>query len=135
MDLLDRLALASRKYQPRRSPVTGSLQLQLEEVLRVFHGKTILDMEVQPPAKEPSRVSHEQARPVSLIDGIAEIGGGEPGWYEVLQTAPSGDYSKVRIVAHPAGGQLSMVVGRRVPEHLPVEDALLDTLRNHGTAV
>jgi hypothetical protein len=50
-----------------------------------------------------------------------------------METAPSGDFAKVKITARPSGRQLSMLVGRRVPEHAPEEDALLDTLRESGT--
>jgi hypothetical protein len=77
---------------------------------------------------------HQRGRPVSLIDGVAEIGGDGGNWYEVLETPPSGDYTKVRITAQPAGGQLALLLGRRTPEHAPAEDALLDTLRERGAA-
>jgi hypothetical protein len=135
VDLFDRLALASRKFERRRSAVTGSVQLPLDEVLLAFHGKTILEMDIRPAGRGPARFLHERGRPVSLIDGVAEIGGGNNGWYEVMQTAPSGDYTKVRITAHPGGGLLSMLVGRRTPEHHFAEDALFDTLRSRGTEV
>jgi hypothetical protein len=130
VDLFDRLALANRKYERRRSVMTGKPELLLDEVLRHFHGKTILDLDVRPQGREPSRLSHERGRPISLIDAIAEIGGSNGNWYEVMETPPSGDYMKVRITAQPSGGQLSMLLGRRVPEHSPTEDALLDTLRD-----
>lgn len=132
MDLFDRLALFSRRYQVRRSAIDGLPTLHLQELLRVFHGKTILEMEVRPYGKEPHRLVHQLRRPVSLIDGIAEVGGDGGTSYEVLETAPSGDYAKVRITTQPGGGQLAMLVGRRTPDHAPSEDALLDELKSRG---
>lgn len=128
MDLFDRLALIGRKYQPRHSAITGGTELRLDEVLRVFHGKTILEMEVRPAGKDPRRYMHERGRPVSLVDGISEISTGNGADYHVHETAPSGDFVKVRIQAQPAGGQLSMLVGRRTTDHVPAEDALFDHL-------
>lgn len=130
MDLLDRLALAGRRYERRRSAVTGSPQLSLEEVLRIFKDQTILELESLVPGKSPDRVAHETGRPVSIVDGIAAISSGEVDAYEVMQTPPSGDYARVRITAVPTGGQLSCLIGRRVPEHLDSEDPLLETLRS-----
>ena len=130
MDLFDRLALASRKYQPRRSAVSGKIELPLDELLRIFSGKTILEMEIRQQGKAATRYQHARGRPVSLIDGIAEIGGSNSNWYEVMETAPSGDYARVRITAHPAGGRIAMLVGRRTPDHVPAEDALLDHLQS-----
>jgi hypothetical protein len=131
VDFFDRLALANRKYETRRSALTGKMELALEEVLRAFHGKTIVEMEVRPHGKEPHSMVHQLGRPVSLIDGIAEISSGQT-WYQVRETAPSGDYAKVRITALPAGGQVAMLVGRRMPDHAPSEDALLSELRNRS---
>jgi len=133
MDLFDRLALASRRYERRRSAITGKTELLLDEVLRLFREKTILELEVRAPGREPSRSSHQLGRPMSLLDAIAELGGSNGNWYELLETPPSGDYTRVRLTAHPAGGSLHMLVGRRAAEHHPAEDALLDTLRDRET--
>ena len=130
MDLLDRLALAGRRYERRYSAVTGSPQLSFEEVLRIFKDKTILELESLPEGGDASRVLHETGRPLSIIDGVAAISGPGVEGYEVLQTPPSGDYSRVRISALPSGGQLSCLIGRRVPEHSHSEDPLLETLRS-----
>ena len=133
MDILDRLALSGRKYRPRRSAITGRPHLSLDEVLRAFHGKTILDIEVKPYGKEATRLVHQRGRPVSLLDSIAEIGGDGGNQYEVQETAPSGDYTKARITAQPGGGQIAMLLGRRQPEHAPSEDALLDELQSRAS--
>ena len=130
MDLLDRLALAGRRYERRQSAVTGSDRLSLEEVLRVFKDKTILELESLPEGQDVNRLTHATGRPLSIIDGIAAISGPGVEGYEVLQTPPSGDYSRVRITARPSGGELSCLIGRRVPEHSHSEDPLLETLRS-----
>lgn len=129
MDLLDRLALAGRRFERRRSAVTGSTQLSLEEVLRMFKDKTILELDSSPVGKDGSRAQHETGRPVSIVDGIASIMAPDDSWYEVLETAPSGDHARVRITAMPSGGQLSCLIGRKVPEHTVSEDPLLEELR------
>ena len=128
MDLLDRLALFGRRYQPRRSAVSGSTRLTLEEVLRIFHGKTILDIETRPSGEGARRALHEAGRPVSLLDAIAAIDAGRAEWYEVHQTAPTGDYARARIVSRPSGGELTMLVGRRQPEHASADDPVLKSL-------
>jgi hypothetical protein len=128
LDLFDRLALFGRRYTPRRSAISGSTQLSLEEVLRIFHGKTILDIETRPTGEGARRALHETGRPVSLLDAIAAVDGGKAEWYEVLQTAPTGDYARARVVSKPSGGELSMLVGRRMPEHTSVEDPVLKSL-------
>jgi hypothetical protein len=128
LDLLDRLALFGRRYTPRRSDISGSTQHSLEEVLRVFHGKTILDIETRPSGEDAKRSLHETGRPVSLLDAIASIDRGMADWYEILQTAPSGDYARARVISRPSGGEISMLVGRRQPEHTSREDPVLDSL-------
>lgn len=132
MDLLDRLALFGRRYTPRRSAITGSTHLTLEEVMRSFHGKTILDMEAKPNGEASRRARHATGRPVSLLDALATIDGGNAEYYEVLQTSPSGDYARARIISRPSGGELTMLVGRRMPEHHDPEDALLNSLHSRS---
>ncbi len=129
MDLLDRLALAGRRYERRRSAVTGSTELSLEEVLRMFKDKTVLELDSVPSDRHASRVLHETGRPVSILDGVAAITGPDDRWYEVMQTPPSGDLARLRIAAMPSGGHLSCLIGRRLPEHHVTEDPLLEELR------
>jgi hypothetical protein len=130
VNLLDRLALNGRRFEKRRSAMTGSTELTLAEVLRIFKDKTVLELESLVPGKSPDRVAHATGRPVSIVDGVAAISTGTVRGYEVLQTPPSGDYSRVKIHALPDGGHLSCLIGRRMPEHTTTEDPLLETLRN-----
>jgi hypothetical protein len=104
--------------------------LHLGEVLQVFRRKTILELDVRA-AGEPERSrKHQVGSPISLVDGLAEIHGGAGSSFEVMETAPSGDFSRVRIVARPGGGELTMLVAERQPEHHATEDQLLDALHN-----
>lgn len=130
MNLLDRLALAGRRYERRRSAINGNPQLGLEEVLRIFKDKTILEQELIPTGQAASRALHSVERPVSIIDGIAAISAADDVSYEVLETPPSGDYARIKITARPSGGELSCLIGKRLPEHSNREDPLLETLRN-----
>jgi hypothetical protein len=66
---------------------------------------------------------------VSLLDnGISAIHSSSGDWYQVYRTAPSGDYSKVRIVANsPEGaklGEIKMLVGRRTYDQYYAEDPI-----------
>ena len=130
MDLMDRLALAGRRFERRHSSVNGGVELSLDEVLRVMHGKTILEIAVKAKGNNSVPQVHDPDRPVSLLDHLAEADGGQPGSYEVFQTAPSGDHSRVRIVCRPSGGEVHILAGRRVPEHMSDADPALDALHS-----
>ena len=129
MDLFDRLALAGRRFERLHSAINGSTQLTLEEVLRVFQNKTLLELDLLPAGKNGSRSVHETGRPVSIIDSIAAITAPDDSWYEVMQTPPSGDHARFRITAMPSGGHLACLVGRRIPAHHVSEDPLLEELK------
>jgi hypothetical protein len=64
------------------------------------------------------------------VDGLAEIHGGSGSSFEVMETAPSGDFSRARIISRPSGGELSLLVGERRPEHHAVEDDLLTAMHD-----
>jgi hypothetical protein len=130
VDWFDRLALHGRRYERRRSAVTGSTGLHLAEVLQIFRRKTILEMDVRATGEAERSRRHRVGSPISLVDGLAEIHGGAGSSFEVLETAPSGDFSRVRIVARPGGSELSMLVAERQPEHHASEDQVLDALHD-----
>lgn len=130
MDWFDKLALLGRRYERRRSVITGSTGLELGEVLLVFRSKTILELDIRA-AGEPARSrQHRVGSPISLVDGLAEIHGGSGSSFEVMETAPSGDHSRVKIISRPAGGELSMLVAERLPEHHSAEDDLLNAMHD-----
>jgi|SRR5688572_30788779 hypothetical protein len=138
MDFLDKLALSGRRYEPRVSPVTGSTQLHLPEVLMMYNGKAIMELTTGSNGKPSKTVRPDPDRKlkVSLLDGLSEIHVPAGGWYEVYETAPSGDLAKVRVVARAPGGasagELRMLVGRRTLDHYFLEDPILKSLEEHA---
>ena len=138
MDLLDKLALSGRRYEPRVSPVTGSAQLHLPEVLMMYNGKAIMESTTVANGKpsKTARPDPERKLKVSLLDGLSEIHVPAGGWYEIYETAPSGDLTKVRIVAKGSdgatAGELRMLVGRRTLDHYFLEDPILQSLQEHA---
>jgi hypothetical protein len=132
MDLLDRLALAGRRYTSRSSPRSGSNKLDLADVLVMFDGKAIHELSTYADGKPTRTVKPDEDRKlkVSLLDDGMSVLHAEPGgWYEVYETAPSGDLSKVKIQARSSDnrvtGELRMLIGRRTLAHYFEEDPIL----------
>jgi hypothetical protein len=135
MDLSDRLALAGRRYGRRRSIVSGSQRLNLSEVLRVYDHKAILDVAVLHHGKQTRHMKPdpEKKLKLSLLDMVSELQPEEDTWYEVFETAPTGELSKVRIVAcsgqGESNGELLLLLGRRTLDNYFVEDPLFESVR------
>ena len=138
MDFMDKLALAGRRYESRLAPDTGNTQLQLPQVLTMYNGKAILELTSSVAAGPSKTVRPDADRKlkVSLLDGLSEIHAPSGGWYEVFETAPSGDLAKVRIVAKDGRGgtvgELRMLVGRRTLDHYFAEDPILQSLQEQA---
>src|SRR5688572_15977349 len=134
MDLFDKLALAGRRYELARVPRNQSTQFTLADTLEFFNLNTILELtplvkgETQPTLK-PDPVRKLK---VSLLDGISAIHSHNDDWFEVHRTAPSGDLTRVRIVAHSRNGdkvgELQMLVSQRLPLYYFGEDPIFDTI-------
>jgi hypothetical protein len=135
MDLLDRLALAGRRHERRRSLVSGSPRLNLSEVLRVYDHKAILNAAVLHPGKQARHMKPdpEKKLKLSLLDMISELQQEGDSHYEVFETAPTGDLSKVRILAWSGAGEskgeLRMLMGRRALENYFAEDPVFESVR------
>jgi hypothetical protein len=135
---MDRLALSGRRYESRVAADTGSSKLQLPQVLTMYNGKAILELTSVVNGKPSKTVKPDADRKlkVSLLDGLSEIHAPAGGWYEVFETAPSGDLAKVRILAKDGGGstvgELRMLVGRRTLDHYFLEDPILQSLQEQG---
>ena len=76
---------------------------------------------------------------VSLLDnGVSAIHSDRRDWFEVLRTAPSGDMSWVRILAHaPDGsriGEIKMLIGGRNYDHYFREDPIISAIDNQATS-
>lgn len=135
MELFDRLALTGRRHERRRSVVTGSPRLDLHEVLRVYDHKAILDVAIWLHGKQAQhlRPDPERKLKLSLLDMLSELQPAEGSWYEVFETAPTGDLTKVRIVAHSEEGKLTgelrMLMGRRTMDNYFLEDPVFESIR------
>jgi len=139
MDLLDTLALWNRRYDRRSVVKSGSSRYTLGDLLEAFDRQAILELtpvtDGKPgPASRPDLVKKVK---VSLLDqGVSAIHPGNEGWYEVYQTAPSGDISKVKVIAHskdgrPAG-EIRMIVGQRSLEYYFRDDPILQAIERGG---
>lgn len=138
IDLIDKLALWGRKYERQAVPRTGSHRFNLADLMEMFDRNAIYELtpvvDGKPmPSIEPDPVKKLK---VSLLDnGISAIHSGPQDWYEVFRMPPSGDLSRVRIVAHSAEGkeigQVRMVVGRRTYAHYFEDDPGLAAIERH----
>jgi hypothetical protein len=135
MDLLDRLTLAGRRHERRRSPVSGSERLNLSEVLMVYDHKAILEASILGHGNQARHVKPDPERKLklSLLDMISELQPEADSWYEVFETAPTGDLSKVRIMTHSEAGEfkgeLRMLMGRRSLDNYFAEDPVFDSIK------
>ena len=136
MDLFDRLALSSRKYEQLTAPRTGSRIFTLEDVLEVLGRNAIHELTALPATGPKKTLKPDSVRKIKvslLDDGIAAIHSSVRDQYEVFRTPPSGDYSKVKIVATTHDGikigEILMLMGRRTFDHYFEEDPIFDALR------
>jgi len=134
MKLLDRLSLSGRRHERRRS-ITGSPRLDLHEVLRMYDHKAILEVAIWLHGKKTQHLRPDSERKfkLSLVDMLSELQPEEGSWYEVFETAPTGDLSKVRIVVYSGEGkpkgELRMLMGRRTMDNYFLEDPVFDSIR------
>ncbi len=134
MDLLDKLAFMGRRYEQMRTPRRTDKKFSLADVLETFNRNTIL--ELTPVVKGKPGVTRRpdpvRKLKVALLDGISAIHSHNDDWYEVYRTSPSGDLSKVRIVAFSRSGEkigeLHILLSERMPIFYFGEDPILETL-------
>ncbi len=137
MDVFDKLAFLMRRYDRQAHPATGSTRLMMGDVLQMFDRAGIIELTPFVNGKPAATLRPDPVRKlkVSLLDGISAIHSTSADYYEVFRTAPSGDLSKVKIIAFsPTGGQVGemhMLVGRRSFEHYFEEDPIFKSLRDH----
>jgi hypothetical protein len=135
MDLLDRLAFLGRKLEKQAVPGTARTQFTLREVMQLFDRNSILELTPYPKNQPGPTIRPDSVRKlkVSLLDdGFSAIHTDETDWFEVFRTAPSGDLSRVRILAHDRGGaqlgEVRMLVGRRSYEHYFEQDPIFERI-------
>ena len=135
MELLDRLALTGRRHERRRSVITGSPSLDLHEILREYDHKAILDAAIWLNGKRAKHLTPDPERKLklSLLDMLSELQPAEGSWYEVFETAPTGDVTKVRIAVYTRAGKLNgelrMLMGRRTMDNYFLEDPVFESIK------
>ena len=136
MNLFDNVAFWGRRYEPQKAPRSGSRKFSLADVLEMFDRRAILELTPYV-AGRPTRTVRpdgEKKLKVSLLDdGFSEVRSDREDWYEVLQTAPSGDLSKAKIVVRSPDdsviGEIRLLISQRTYEHYFLEDPLFLALR------
>jgi hypothetical protein len=136
MDIFDRLAFLGRRFDQQVAPRTQSTRFTLADLLEMFDRNTILELTPYAAGKPGEKARPDPVRKikVSLLDrGVSAIHSSSDDWFEVFRTAPSGDLSKVKIVAHrPDGskvGEIRMLVAERSIEYYYTEDPIFDQIR------
>ena len=137
MDLFDKLALDNRHYERLIAPRSGSATFTLGDVLETVGRSAVHELTVVPANGPKKTLKPDAARRIKLSlldDGITAIHSSVKDQYQVFQTAPSGDFSRVKVVAFaPDGskvGEVQMLLGRRVFEHVNDVDPIEETVRN-----
>jgi hypothetical protein len=139
MELLDRLALTGRRYERVHVPGSGSTRFSMGDLFLMFGRSAILQLTHSAPGRAAATVKPDSVRKIKvslLDDGLSAIHSTDSDYYEVYRTAPSGDLSKVRIVAYSRDGSqvgdLRMTLGRRSFEHYFKDDPILDAINDQG---
>ena len=138
MDLFDKLALDNRHYERMVAPRSGSTMFTLGDVLETVGRSAIHELTAIPASGPKKTLKPDAVRKIKLSlldDGIVAIHSSVKDVYQVFQTAPSGDYSRVKVVATaPDGarvGEVQMLLGRRTFEHYFEEDPIYKTVLEH----
>src|SRR5678815_1341487 len=119
MDVFDKLALSMRRYEPMRTMRSKDSRFELMDLMEMYSKQSILELDTSADGKKWSqrRPDADRKLKVSLLDSLSELRLPADAWFNVGQTAPSGDYSKARIEARGRGrealGQIQMLIGRR----------------------
>jgi len=139
MNLFDKLALMGRRYEPRISARSGDHRFSLADLLLMFDRKSILELTAVLSGRPSSTVrpNAERKLKVSLLDdGISALPSERVSWYEVQQTAPQGDMSRVKLIARDANGQnqgeVWMLVGPRSFDQYFAMDPLFENLERRS---
>ena len=137
MDLFDKLALENRRFERMIAPRSGSATFTLGDVLETVGRNAIHELTVVPANGPKKTLKPDSVRKIKLSlldDGIVAIHSSVKDQYQVFQTAPSGDYSRVKIVASsPDGtkvGEVHLLLGRRTFEHYFEEDPIFKAVRD-----
>jgi hypothetical protein len=134
MDLFDKLALAMRRYEPRRTLGARQRRFELIDLMALYSKEAILELTASSDGVfwTTRRPDAQRKLKVSLLDSVADLHLPADAWFHVGQTAPSGDYARARIEAYgrekESLGHIEMLIGRRNYDYYFTQDPLLDQL-------
>src|SRR4051794_26684476 len=119
MDLFDKLALAMRRFEPRRTPGKHDRRFELMDLMALYSKEAILELTASADGESSTtrRPDPQHKLKASLLDCVSDLRLPADAWFHVGQTAPSGDYARARVQAFGRGkeplGRIEMLIGRR----------------------
>ena len=134
MDLFDKLALAMRRFEPRRTPSRHERRFELLDLMELYSKEAILELTASGDGVfwTTRRPDLQRKLKVSLLDSVSDLRLPSDAWFHVGQTAPSGDYARARIEAFGRGnerlGRIDMLIGRRNYDYYFTHDPLLEQI-------
>jgi len=134
MDLFDTLALAMRRFEPRRTGGKHDRRFELLDLMELYSKEAILELTASADGVfwTTRRPDMQRKLKVSLLDSISDLRLPADAWFHVGQTAPSGDYARARVEAFGRGkeslGRIEMLIGRRNYDYYFSQDPLLDEI-------
>jgi hypothetical protein len=140
MDLLDKLALTMRRYEPRKTKSNHERRFELLDLMEMYSREAILELTASADGVfwTTRRPDLQRKLKVSLLDSVSDLRLPVDAWFRVGQTAPSGDYARARIEAYGRGreslGHIEMLVGRRSYSYYFAQDPVLDQINAGATA-
>jgi hypothetical protein len=140
MDIFDKLALAMRRFEPRRTPGKDDRRFELMDLMALYSKEAILELTASADGESwtTRRPDLQRKLKVSLLDSVSDLRLPSDAWFHVGQTAPSGDYSRARVEAFGRGneslGRIDMLIGRRNYEYYFTQDPLLAEISSGAAA-
>jgi hypothetical protein len=138
MDFFDKAALWGRKYQRQLSAETGEALFSLSELLLRYDRNAILELSPIVDGQTVATYKPDAVRKlkVSLLDeGISSLGDKAGEWYEVYETAPSGDFARARIVSlikYTPAAEIRLLIAQRNPDLYFKEDPIFAAIAARG---
>jgi hypothetical protein len=140
MDLFDKLALAMRRFEPRRTPRKHDRRLELLDLMELYSNEAIVELTASADGVfwTTRRPDMQRKLKVSLLDSVSDLRLPADAWFRIGQTAPSGDYARARVEAFGRGnealGRIEMLIGRRNYDYYFSQDPLLDEIASGAAA-
>lgn len=140
MDLFDKLALALRRFEPRRRTDNHDRRFELIDLMQLYSNEAIIELTASADgvAWTMRRPDMQRKLKVSLLDSVSDLRLPADAWFHIGQTAPSGDYARARVEAFGRGqeplGRIEMLIGRRNYDYYFTQDPLLAEITSGAAA-